>query len=69
MNEKRHNPMIPILILFFGVLLGTVLFKSKMVYCEGEEKDRACCSEDKNRIRHFGCIKTSKDAEEAKEEK
>jgi len=69
MNEKRHGPIFPILLLFFGVLLGAVLFKSHMMYCEGEEKGMACCSEDKDRIRHFGCSKTSKDFEEAKEEK
>lgn len=68
MNEKRHSPMIPILFLFFGVLLGTILFKSKLMYCEGEECKMACCCEDKDRIRHFGCCQSSKDFDSDEEE-
>lgn len=69
MNEKRHSPMIPILILFFGVLLGAVIFKSKMMCCEGEDNEMACCGEDKDRIRHFGCCKSTKDFDSEEEGK
>ena len=69
MNEKRHSPMIPILILFFGVLLGAVLFKSKMMCCEGEDDEMACCGEDKANIRHFGCCKSMKDFDTVNKEK
>ena len=61
MNEKRHSPWIPILLLFFGVLLGAVIFKSEMMYVQGEEHKMKCCGEDKDRIRHFGCGETSKE--------
>lgn len=61
MNEKRHSSLIPILLLFFGVLLGAVLFKSEMMYVEGDEHKMKCCGEDKDRIRHFGCDESWKD--------
>lgn len=61
MNENRHGPMFPILLLFFAVLLGAILFKSKMMYVEGEEHHMKCCGEDKDRIRHFGCDESWKD--------
>ena len=63
MNEKRHSPWIPILLLFFGVLLGAVIFKSEMMYVQGEEHKMKCCGEDKDRIRHFGCGETSKETD------
>lgn len=62
MNENRHGPRFPILLLFLGVLLGAILFKSKMMYVEGEEHNMKCCGEDKGRIRHFGCDESWKDA-------
>lgn len=69
MSEKRHSPMILILLLFFGVLLGAVLFKSEMMYAEGEEHKMKCCGEDKDRIRHFGCGETMKDPNSHGEDK
>jgi hypothetical protein len=67
MNEKRHGPTLPILLVFFGILISVVLFKSKMMCCEGEDKDTSCCKEDKVRIRHFGCCNSSKDFDESKD--
>lgn len=69
MYKNRHSTMIPIVILFFGVLLGVVLFKSELMKCEGDDENMRCCRERKDKIRHFGCSESSKDYDATKEEK
>lgn len=43
-------------------------FKTKRVCCEGEVIEMACCGKDHDRIRHFGCCKSSKDFDAEKED-
>ncbi|MGB4589574.1 MAG: hypothetical protein WBI17_10130 [Clostridiaceae bacterium] len=69
MKEYRHHSKFPIILVFLGVFLSVILLKSKMMYVEGKEEGFECCGEDMDRIRHFGCCKSSKDFDAEKEER